>query len=322
MAALDFDKIKSVMQGIISAGEGLEIDASVAALARTLTTEEAKLVKQSLVGTQKIDFEQVRSRGRVSTGRARTDDTIRIMDRKAAIDADKAVRVARETSEAAQTAQLRSNATLAAKRVTEGQAPIRVLGQALRRLRVVDPAKAAEIEIEFEGFKPKKEVRLRDPMSVRRARRVGHILESRGVSPSARVSGIPGVGQTIEQSLATDLPFKTKPGERTTSRRAIPGRKAIGSAVNRGGVAKVAGGGLLLTLLASKIFGGSKKEGSQLPPELQMALAQQVGASQQGGGGGVNTSRTLMDMARLVNLIKSLRSMNTVQGMAQPQRMI
>jgi len=68
-----------------------------------------------------------------------------------------------------------------------------------------------------------------------------------------------------------------------------------------------AGGALLLGYLASKMFGKKEEAQGGMNPELQMMMMQQM----QGGGAsqGVNTSRTLSDMSRMVGLIKMLQSM-------------
>jgi hypothetical protein len=70
--------------------------------------------------------------------------------------------------------------------------------------------------------------------------------------------------------------------------------------------------------IASKIFGG--KDENQMTPEIlqQLMLAQRA---QQGDGGG-NTSKTLIDMQRLLGIIKTLKDASGMQQMAgqlQPQ---
>ena len=68
------------------------------------------------------------------------------------------------------------------------------------------------------------------------------------------------------------------------------------------------GMGLILALLAGKVLGGKGKGGPEIPPEMQMQLMAQLQGAQ-GQGQGVNTSRTLTDMSKMLGIIKMLQNM-------------
>lgn len=70
-----------------------------------------------------------------------------------------------------------------------------------------------------------------------------------------------------------------------------------------------AGATVLAGLLAKKIF-SSDEQKSNLPPEMQMALAAQIQQAQGGGeDGGKATSRTLTDIGKLLSIIKVMQGM-------------
>jgi len=85
----------------------------------------------------------------------------------------------------------------------------------------------------------------------------------------------------------------------------------------RGGMLKGAAGVALLAFLGSKLFGGKEQGGSQLPPEMQMALAAQLQRSQGAGDDGKAFGRDLTNTSRLLGIIKMLQGMQGMQS-AEP----
>ena len=135
-----------------------------------------------------------------------------------------------------------------------------------------------------------------------------------GVIGQKPAESIPGVRVQLERMARATTPEGVSAAGKSAVRQAVQGR-ARGGAIRkygRGGAA-----GLLTALLASRIFSGKDTEG--ISPEVQMALAQQLGGGQAAGGMPA-TSRTLIDIARLVTILKGLQGLAGAQGpVAQPR---
>lgn len=98
---------------------------------------------------------------------------------------------------------------------------------------------------------------------------------------------------------------------------------AKAGSMRRGGAVKKVGAGaagaLLITFLANKMFGKSDG-GGQIPPEMQMALMQQMAGKRSGGSEqdpSVGAGRELLNMSRALNLMKMLGEMQGMQAGAQ-----
>ena len=84
----------------------------------------------------------------------------------------------------------------------------------------------------------------------------------------------------------------------------------IGGGIGRG-VAGL-GAGILTSIIASKLFGG--KESQNIDPSVQLALAQQLGGGGGQGGGPAASSRALIDVSRLVTILKGIQQLGNLQG--------
>ncbi len=84
------------------------------------------------------------------------------------------------------------------------------------------------------------------------------------------------------------------------------------------GIAGGAIGGAIAAFLASKILGGGEGQQAKLPPELQLALMQQMPRGGGGGeDGGLGEGRALLNMSRAVGLVKQMQDLAAASGASQ-----
>ena len=128
-------------------------------------------------------------------------------------------------------------------------------------------------------------------------------LESQGV-PDRRILSL--IGAPTSRLAAEEIAGLPK------ARQSAAIAKTVGRSSNfrRGG--KGALGGLALSFIADKLFGGKEPKGQQIPPEIQMALAQQLGGRQ--GDQGIETGRTLRNIGQLITIMKGLGSLQQLSG--------
>lgn len=149
-------------------------------------------------------------------------------------------------------------------------------------------------------------------------------FNTQGQEPAQRrLRALSGGDQFVKKALGGEtLPNVTEPriaraletGNKPAVQKAVKGQQKAG-ALKRGGA--IAGGGALGAIILSKLFAGKQNDG--LDPAVQMQLQQRLGAGGGGQQGGVNTSRTLSDVGRLLTIIKTLQSTGGLQGPASQE---
>lgn len=132
--------------------------------------------------------------------------------------------------------------------------------------------------------------------------RVATLLGQVGEDPRGRVS----VGGQEARGLTAKLGAARKSAVSSAKGRAFAGKGAMG----------IGGAAILIPILQS-IFGDKKEE---IPAAVQFAIAQQQMAAQGAGSG--DTSRQLMDVKRLLAIIKSITDMGSLQGAGPSPRLI
>lgn len=102
-------------------------------------------------------------------------------------------------------------------------------------------------------------------------------------------------------------------GDRTSARSLLKGQQGFGKLKRAGAIGGVSG--VVGSLILSKLFAGKQNEG--IDPAIQFQLAQQLG----GGGqqSGVNTSRTLSQVGKLLTIIKTLQGLGGLAGPASQE---
>ena len=120
-------------------------------------------------------------------------------------------------------------------------------------------------------------------------------------------------GDTLPNVTEPRIAAALESGNKPAIEKAVKGQQRAGSLKRAGAVGA---GGVLSALLLSKLFAGKQNEG--IDPAVQFQLAQQLGA---GGGkqGGVNTSRTLSDVGRLLTILKTLQGVGGLAGPASQE---
>lgn len=131
-----------------------------------------------------------------------------------------------------------------------------------------------------------------------------------GYFGSAPATNIPEVQEAVTRLRASATPKQAaargREAIRIASTKAQAGapKATVGKGLLAGGAATLVG------LMASKMLG--KKD--EIDPQVQLALAQQIGMAQRGGG--ADTSRQLMDLSRALTVVKKLQELAAVQGPA------
>lgn len=143
---------------------------------------------------------------------------------------------------------------------------------------------------------------LREEADVLRAR--GIFMKTRGgpITPEATakmLAAVPSGGGGGQALLSTAQEAGAAAGR----------ERKLGRGLKAGGAGLAA---LALVPLLSRAFGGGQDDQQKQAMIQQMLMAQQ-------GGGGADTSKTLIDVNRLLSILKNLQQLSGVAGTGQPQ---